>query len=89
MCSIRILTQLVTGHTSLRRHLYLMGKVDSPNCECGEPQEAVHLLTNCYEYRYERMRAFGHFELRPSEIREYSLRKVLRFAKYTGLWQVD
>ena len=86
---LRILTQLVTGHASLKRHLYLMGMVDSPNCECGEPQEAVHLLTDCNEYREERMKAFGHFVLRPSEIREHSLVKMLRFAKYTGLWQVD
>jgi len=72
-----------------KRHLFLMGMVDSPNCECGEPQEAVHLLTNCSEYRDERMKAFGHFELQPREIREYGLARLLRFAKYTGLWQVD
>ena len=84
-----ILTQLVTGHATLKRHLFLMGMVDSPDCECGEPQEAVHLLTNCNEYRDERMKAFGHFELQPREIREYSLTRMLRFAKYTGLWQVD
>ena len=31
---IRILTQLVTGHATLKRHLFLMGMVDSPDCEC-------------------------------------------------------
>ena len=86
---IRIRTQFVTGHATLKRHLHLMGMVESPNCECGEPQEAVHLLTNCSEYRDERMKAFGHFELQPREIREYGLARLLQFAKYTGLWQVD
>ena len=66
-----------------------MGMVDSPNCECGEPQEAVHLLTNCSEYREERMKAFGHFELQAREIKEYRLSKVLKFARLTGFWQVD
>ena len=29
---LRILTQVITGHTSLKRHMFIMGYEDNPDC---------------------------------------------------------
>ena len=45
---IRITTRLVTGHTNLQRHRYIMGMEDNPDCRgCGMSETAIHLLTEC------------------------------------------
>ena len=31
----RVVTSLLTGYNTLRRHLYIMGLIDSPLCRCG------------------------------------------------------
>jgi hypothetical protein len=43
----RVVTGLLTGHNTLRRHLHLLGLVDSPMCRsCGlEEQTSAHILT--------------------------------------------
>ena len=40
---------MLTGHNTLRRHLYLMGLTDSPSCKkCGEQEEtSAHVLCEC------------------------------------------
>jgi len=44
-----ILTQLRTGHAPLAKHLYCIGKIDSPTCPaCQQNDETVeHLLLHC------------------------------------------
>ncbi|KAI0055114.1 hypothetical protein BV25DRAFT_1764572, partial [Artomyces pyxidatus] len=44
-----LLIQLRTGHVPLRRHLFTIGKVDSPTCPaCGEhPESVFHFLMAC------------------------------------------
>ena len=44
-----ILTQLRTGHTPLAKHLYCIGKADSPTCPaCQQNKETVeHLILHC------------------------------------------
>ena len=42
------LTQILTGHCSLNRHLHKIKKVPSPICQCGQEEETVHqFLFNC------------------------------------------
>jgi len=45
----RAVTGLFTGHNTLRRHLHLLGLLDSPLCRrCGAEEEtSAHIL---YEY---------------------------------------
>jgi len=45
----RVVTGLLTGHNTLRRHLYLLGLLDSPLCmKCGVGEEtSVHILCEC------------------------------------------
>jgi hypothetical protein len=45
----RVVTGLLTGHYTLRRHLYLLGLLDSPLCrKCGVGEEtSAHILCKC------------------------------------------
>jgi hypothetical protein len=42
-------TGLLTGHNTLRRHLYIMGLSNNPTCKkCGTEEEtSVHILCEC------------------------------------------
>jgi hypothetical protein len=45
----RVVTGLLTGHNTLRRHLHLMRLLDSPLCrKCGVKEEtSAHILCEC------------------------------------------
>ena len=45
----RVITSLLTGHNTLRRHLHLMGLTSSPICSiCGaEDETSAHFLCEC------------------------------------------
>jgi len=45
----RVVTGLLTGHNTVRRHLYLLGLTDSPLCRgCGMKEETLaHILCEC------------------------------------------
>ena len=47
---IRYITQIITGHSNLRRHRYIMGLEEDPNCEkCKEEEETPeHILQSVY-----------------------------------------
>ena len=51
---IKLLTSFVTGHITLRAHLFRMGKVSSPSCRaCGEggsEEEPFHLFQKCARF---------------------------------------
>jgi hypothetical protein len=53
----RVLTSLLIGHNTLRRHLFVMGLSNNPTCrKCGaEEDTAVHILFEC-----EASASFGH-----------------------------
>jgi len=44
----RVVTDLLTGCNTLRRHLYIMGLIDSPLCRrCGANETSSHVLCEC------------------------------------------
>jgi hypothetical protein len=45
----RVVTDLLNGHNTLRRHLHIMGLLDSPLCrKCGAGEEtSAHVLCEC------------------------------------------
>jgi hypothetical protein len=45
----RVVIGLLTGHNTLRRHLYVMGLSNNPTCrKCStEEQTSVHILCKC------------------------------------------
>ena len=85
---IRVLTQLVTGHANLKRHRYLMGMETSPTCDkCQEEEEtAIHLMTTCPHYWWERMQHLGAAIITEDEIRGKTIKEILKFAQATKRW---
>ena len=55
-----VVTGLFTGHNTLRRHVYLLGLLDSPLCrKCGVKEEtSAHILCEC-----EALASLGHVYL--------------------------
>jgi hypothetical protein len=42
------ITQLLTGHCQLNRHLFKIKKIQSPVCDCGTEEESIeHFLFTC------------------------------------------
>ena len=84
---LRILTQLVTGHANLKRHRYLLGLEDNPDCNlCGEVQTSIHILTDCPELAGPRTAILGKPIFNINDIRSLSIGKVMKFARKTGFW---
>jgi hypothetical protein len=65
-----VVTGLLTGHNTLRRHLNLMGLSDSPLCRrCGEKDEtSAHILCKCEALASLRHVYMGSFFLEPEDI---------------------
>ena len=87
---VRVLTQLVTGHANLKRHRYLMKMEEDPLCDmCKVEETALHLMTNCARYSVIRAAILGNPAISESNIRNYKVSKILRFAKETGRWTME
>ena len=85
---LRVLTQLVTGHANLKRHRYLMGMETSPTCDkCQEDEEtAIHLMTTCPHYWWERMQYLGAPTITEEDIQRKTTKEILKFAQATKRW---
>jgi hypothetical protein len=69
--------RLLTGHNTLRRHLYLMGLSDSPLCRrCGAEDETPANIRHAY---------LGSLFLEPEDIKNISMGANWNFGKVTGL----
>jgi len=83
----KVVTALLTGHNTLRRHLHLMGLSDSPLCRrCGAEEEtSAHVLCECEALSSLRHVYLGSFFLEPEDINSISLGAIWNFSKATGL----
>jgi len=83
----RAVTGLLTGHNTLRRHLHLLGLLDSPLCrKCGVRQEtSAHILCECETLASLRHVYLDSFFLEPEDIRSLGLGAIWNFSKSTGL----
>jgi hypothetical protein len=83
----RIVIGLLTGHNTLRRHLYVMGLSNNPTCrKCGSEEEtSVHILCECQALALLRHAHLGSFFLDPEDIRKVSMEAIWNFGKGTGL----
>ena len=83
----RAVTGLLTGHNNLRRHLYLLGLLDSPSCrKCGVREEtSAHILCECEVLASLRLAYLGSFILEPEDIKSLCLGAIWNFSKVTGL----
>jgi hypothetical protein len=83
----RVVTNLLTGHNTLRRPLHIMGLVDSPVCrKCGAGEEtSAHVLCECEAVATRRHIYLGSFFLDPETVRGLSLWATWNFFRRTGL----
>ena len=75
---------LLTGHNTLRRHLYIMGLSNNPICrKCGTGEEtSLHVLCECEALASLRHTYLGCFIFDPEDIRKLS---IWNFTKGKGL----
>ena len=83
----RVITGLLTGHNTLRRHLYVMGLSSNPTCrKCGTEEEtSVHILCECEALASLRYAYLGSFFLHPEDVTNLSMGSIWNFGKGTGL----
>jgi len=83
----RVGTGLIMGHNTLRRHLYLLGLLDSPLCrKCGLGEESsAHILCECEALASLRHAYLGFFFLEPEDIRSLGLGAIWNYSKAAGL----
>jgi hypothetical protein len=83
----RVVIGLLTGHNTLRRHLYIMGLSNNPICrKCGAEEEtSVHVLCECETLASLRQTYLSSFFLDREDIRKLSIGAIWNFAKGTGL----
>jgi hypothetical protein len=74
---------LLTGHNTLRRHLHLLGLVESPLCrKYGVKEEtSVHILCECEALASLRHVHLGSFFLEPKDIKSINLGAIWNFSK--------
>ena len=84
---IRLLTYIITGHSTLNGHLFKMGLVDSPVCtNCtGRVEETVsHFLGYCERYAALRYEIFGAHSLGLEELIERPLPELVKYLVNSG-----
>jgi hypothetical protein len=83
----RVVTGLLTGHNTLRKHLHLMGLIDSPLCRKrgAENETSAHILCRCEALALLRLAYLGFFFLELENIKNVSLGAIWTFGKATGL----
>jgi hypothetical protein len=82
----RVVNGLLTGHNTVRRHLYVMGLNNNPICwKCGTEEEtSVHVLCACETLASPRHTCLGSF-LDAEDIRKINIGPIWEFAKGIGL----
>ena len=83
-------TQIITGHNSLKRHLNIMGIEECPTCErCQqEPETIEHVIKYCPAYMNLRRKILGEYVL-SGELSTYKLQKILNFVGQTKRLNFD
>ena len=83
----RVVTGLVTGHNTLRRHLYIMGLINSPLCwRCAAVDEtSAHVLCECEALVKLRHTYLDSSFLDPKDVTSLYLGAIWNFIKETGI----
>ena len=82
-----VITGLLTGRNTLRRHLHLMGLTSSPLCRSCRVEDETSARFLCEFEALASLRHvyMGSFILDPEDIQSLSLGAVWNFSKVTGL----
>ena len=83
----RVVTGLLTGHNTLRIHLYVMGLSNNPTCtKCGSEEEtSTYILCECEAFASLRRAHLCFFFLDPEDIMNLSRGAIWKFGKGTWL----
>ena len=83
----RAVIGLLTGHNTVRRHLYLLGLHDSPLCrKCGVGEEtSAHILCECEILASFRQAHLGSFFLEPEDMKSLGLGAIWNYCRAVGL----
>jgi len=85
---LKMVIAILTVHTPLRGHLYIMGLFDGdPTCRfCRMETETVqHIICCCEELARQRYNVFGKLIVEPKDISTASVRDLCLFIQGTGL----
>jgi hypothetical protein len=82
----RVVSGLLTGHNTQRRHLHLLGLSDSPLCRRRETENetAAHILCECEALASHRHAYLGSSFSEPENIQRISLGAIWNFSRVTG-----
>jgi len=74
----RVITSLLTGHNTLRRHIYVMGLSSNPICRKRGTEEktSVHVLCECEALASLRQAYLGSFFFDPEDVTNLSMLKL-------------
>ena len=81
------MTGLPTGNCHLKRHIFLLRLIDSPECKrCKKAFEMVsNAFCGCETVAVLRFRHLGQHFLKLDDYADISVSKVLHFVKHAGL----
>jgi hypothetical protein len=84
---LRAAVGLLTGHTTLRAHLYILGHTEWQECRlCGyDKEDSVHILCHCPVLACERCRIWGSMFLKSEDLEKVRVSSLLSLVANTGL----
>jgi hypothetical protein len=84
---LRVAVGLLTGHTSLRAHLYKLGQTERQECRmCRyDKEDSVHIVCDCPVLACKRYRIYGCMFLKPEDLENVRVSSVLSLVANTGL----
>ena len=85
------ITQIYTGHSRLKKHLFRMKLAEDPICEqCLEEEESVeHFLCECPAFARPRFLYLGGLMIKRNELSSLSLKRILSFIKESKRFEED
>jgi hypothetical protein len=88
---LRIAVGLLTGHTSLRAHLYKLRHTEGQECRlCGcEKGDSVHIVCDCPVLACRRYRILGCVFLKPGDLKNVRVSSLLSLVANTGLGSIS
>jgi hypothetical protein len=88
---LRAAVGLLTGHTSLRAHLYKLGYTEGQECRLGgyDKEDIVHIVCDCPVLACKRYRILGCMFLKPEDLENMRVSSLLSLVANTGLGLVS
>ena len=84
--TVRSAVQILTGHNTLNKHLFIMGRSEVSTCRFCETADetSLHFLGRCDRFITARLDTFERHQLTPEDIRNATLPSILSYIKDTG-----